>query len=62
MDGDADKGYTNEQEGSEDVMNSLNRWVASPYVEGNYILCITPTGVSESQRRCEKWMRPTYSS
>lgn len=38
------KGSTNEQEGSEDVMSSLNRWVASPYVEGNYILCVTPTG------------------
>lgn len=38
------EGTTNEQEGSEGVMISLNRWVASPDVMGNYILCVTPTG------------------
>lgn len=38
------KGTTNEQEASEGVMSSLSWWVASPYVEGNYILCVTPTG------------------
>lgn len=40
------KGSTNEQEGNGDVMSSLNRWVASPYVEGNYILYVTPTGAA----------------
>lgn len=34
------------QMSSEDVMSSLNRWVASPYVAGNYILCITPAGAA----------------
>lgn len=38
------EGTTNEQEGSEGVMSSLNRWVASPDIEGNYILCVSPTG------------------
>lgn len=41
------KGTANEREGQRGcAMSSLNRWVASPRVEGNYILCVTPTGAA----------------
>lgn len=54
-DGEADKRHRKWAGGQRGcVMSSLNRWVASPRVEGNYILCVTPTGAAAT---ATQWLR-----